>query len=43
MVNMPRGQGIQGFDSDYHEPFNELEPAPVFEMLKTWLVARFQA
>ena len=29
------------FDGYYHELFNELEPAPVFEMLKTWLGARF--
>ncbi len=29
------------FDGYYHELFNELEPAPVFEMLKTWLDARF--
>mgnify|MGYP000040507531 FL=1 len=29
------------FDGYYHELFNELQPAPVFEMLKTWLDARF--
>ena len=29
------------FDGYYHELFNELQPAPVFEMLKTWLAARF--
>lgn len=29
------------FDGYYHELFNELRPAPVFEMLKTWLNARF--
>jgi alpha-beta hydrolase superfamily lysophospholipase len=29
------------FDGYYHELFNELEPAPVFEMLKTWLDVRF--
>lgn len=29
------------FDGYYHELFNEPEPAPVFEMLKTWLDARF--
>ena len=31
------------FDGYYHELFNEPEPAPVFELLKTWLDARFQA
>ena len=29
------------FDGYYHELFNEPEPAPVFELLKTWLHARF--
>lgn len=29
------------FDGYYHELFNELQPAPVFEMLETWLDARF--
>lgn len=29
------------FDGYYHELFNESKPAPVFEMLKTWLDARF--
>ena len=29
------------FDGYYHELFNEIKPAPVFEMLKTWLDARF--
>ncbi len=29
------------FDGYYHELFNELQPAPVFETLKTWLGARF--
>ena len=29
------------FDGYYHELFNEPEPAPVFELLKTWLDARF--
>lgn len=29
------------FDGYYHELFNEPEPAPVFELLKTWLTARF--
>ena len=29
------------FDGYYHELFNEPEPAPVFELLKTWLNARF--
>ncbi len=29
------------FEGYYHELFNELEPAPVFELLKTWLDARF--
>jgi alpha-beta hydrolase superfamily lysophospholipase len=29
------------FDGYYHELFNELEPAPVFEMLKSWLDAHF--
>ena len=29
------------FEGYYHELFNELQPAPVFEMLKTWLDARF--
>ena len=29
------------FDGYYHELFNESKPAPVFEMLKTWLEARF--
>lgn len=29
------------FDGYYHELFNELQPAPVFELLKTWLDARF--
>jgi alpha-beta hydrolase superfamily lysophospholipase len=29
------------FDGYYHELFNELQPAPVFEMLKTWLDAHF--
>jgi alpha-beta hydrolase superfamily lysophospholipase len=29
------------FDGYYHELFNELEAGPVFEMLKTWLDARF--
>ena len=29
------------FDGYYHELFNELQPGPVFEMLKTWLDARF--
>ena len=28
------------FDGYYHELFNELEPTPVFELLKTWLDAR---
>lgn len=31
------------FDGYYHELFNEPESAPVFEMLKTWLAARFLA
>lgn len=29
------------FDGYYHELFNEPQPAPVFELLKTWLDARF--
>ena len=29
------------FDGYYHELFNELEPAPVFELLESWLDARF--
>jgi alpha-beta hydrolase superfamily lysophospholipase len=29
------------FDGYYHELFNELQPAPVFELLKSWLDARF--
>ena len=29
------------FDGYYHELFNELEPAPVFDLLKTWLATRF--
>ena len=29
------------FDGYYHELFNEPEPAPVFDLLKTWLDARF--
>jgi alpha-beta hydrolase superfamily lysophospholipase len=29
------------FDRYYHELFNELEPAPVFDLLKSWLDARF--
>ena len=29
------------FDGYYHELFNEPEPAPVFELLRTWLDARF--
>ncbi len=29
------------FDGYYHELFNELEPGPVFELLKTWLDAHF--
>ena len=29
------------FDGYYHELFNELQPAPVFALLKTWLGARF--
>ena len=31
----------QCFDGYYHELFNELEAAPVFELLKNWLDARF--
>lgn len=30
------------FDGYYHELFNELQPAPVFEILKTWLDVRFK-
>jgi alpha-beta hydrolase superfamily lysophospholipase len=29
------------FDGYYHELFNELKPAPVFELLKSWMDARF--
>jgi alpha-beta hydrolase superfamily lysophospholipase len=29
------------FDGYYHELFNEPQPAPVFELLETWLDARF--
>ena len=29
------------FDGYYHELFNEPQPAPVFELLKTWLDSRF--
>jgi alpha-beta hydrolase superfamily lysophospholipase len=29
------------FDGYYHELFNELQPAPVFEALKSWLDSRF--
>ena len=29
------------FDGYYHELFNEPQPEPVFELLKTWLDARF--
>ncbi len=29
------------FDGYYHELFNELQPAPVFELLKSWLDRRF--
>ncbi len=29
------------FDNFYHELFNESQPAPVFELLKTWLDAYF--
>ena len=29
------------FDGYYHEIFNELQPEPVFELLKTWLETRF--
>jgi alpha-beta hydrolase superfamily lysophospholipase len=29
------------FDGYYHELFNELQPAPVFELLKSWLDAHF--
>ena len=29
------------FDGYYHELFNEVEPEPVFELLKTWLDDRF--
>jgi len=29
------------FDGFYHELFNELQPAPVFEALKSWLDSRF--
>ena len=32
---------VKCFDSYYHELFNELQPVPVFELLKTWLNARF--
>ena len=32
---------VKCFDGYYHELFNELQPAPVFELLKTWLDARF--
>jgi alpha-beta hydrolase superfamily lysophospholipase len=31
----------QCFDTLYHEIFNELQSAPVFEALKRWLDARF--
>ena len=34
---------VKCFDGYYHELFNELEPEPVFELLKSWLYARFQA
>ena len=32
---------VKCFDGMYHELFNELNPAPVFEALKAWLDARF--
>ena len=32
---------VKCFDRMYHELFNELSPAPVFEALKAWLDAKF--